>query len=219
MPLFQPVFITIDQGEHDQNNALEPIPFRNLPAGVLYGASHLEKIDRAKNEELFTAQVGTFEGLKKECVKKLICKRDNSVIDYRMDPKTAAKVIRTRCHKGKPASYANMILQKSHKYPNSNYWCQQDFQQGRAHILHVKHWVQQNSIEALVPDEELLPPRTTWERIRHVSTTESISKQLPNQHKKLVEPHQYLRHYIFVKFAAENDINKAQRVLGVQNTT
>ena len=71
MPLFQPVFITIDQGEHDQNNALEPIPFRNLPAGVLYGASHLEKIDRAKNEELFTAQVGTFEGLKKECVKKL----------------------------------------------------------------------------------------------------------------------------------------------------
>ena len=61
--------------------------------GGLFDPSHLEKIDWAKNEDLFAKQVGTFAGTKKECVKKMIRKGDNGVIDNRMDPKTAAKVI------------------------------------------------------------------------------------------------------------------------------
>ena len=90
-----------------------------------------EHCDKHKVEDSFCRDVGVFSGNVDEDVILFLKKCDKAMLEYRLNSKEVAKLIRLKCLGGRAASFANMILKRVRQYPNSDYYAQQLYVQGR----------------------------------------------------------------------------------------
>ena len=90
-----------------------------------------EHCDKHKVEDSFCRDVGVFSGNVDEDVILFLKKCDKAMLEYRLNSKEVAKLIRLKCLAGRAASFANMILKRVRQYPNSDYYAQQLYVQGR----------------------------------------------------------------------------------------
>ena len=110
---------------------LPPFPFTaQLQAGFpIFNPE--EHCDKHKVEDSFCRDVGVFSGNVDEDVILFLKKCDKAMLEYRLNSKEVAKLIRLKCLGGRAASFANMILKRVRQYPNSDYYAQQLYVQGR----------------------------------------------------------------------------------------
>ena len=110
---------------------MPPFPFTaQLQAGFpIFNPE--EHCDKHKVEDSFCRDVGVFSGNVDEDVILFLKKCDKAMLEYRLNSKEVAKLIRLKCLSGRAASFANMILKRVRQYPNSDYYAQQLYVQGR----------------------------------------------------------------------------------------
>ena len=110
---------------------MPPFPFTaQLQAGFpIFNPE--EHCDKHKVEDSFCRDVGVFSGNVDEDVILFLKKCDKAMLEYRLNSKEVAKLIRLKCLGGRAASFANMILKRVRQYPNSDYYAQQLYVQGR----------------------------------------------------------------------------------------
>ena len=110
---------------------LPPFPFTaQIQAGFpIFNPE--EHCDKHKVEDSFCRDVGVFSGNVDEDVILFLKKCDKAMLEYRLNSKEVAKLIRLKCLAGRAASFANMILKRVRQYPNSDYYAQQLYVQGR----------------------------------------------------------------------------------------
>ena len=108
-----------------------PFPFTALiQAGFPIFAPE-EHCDKHKIEDSFCRDVGVFSGNVNEDVTLFLKKCDKAMLEYRLNSKEVAKLIRLKCLAGRAAAFANMVLKRVRQHPNSDFYCQQLYVQGR----------------------------------------------------------------------------------------
>ena len=214
---------------------LPPFPFTaQIQAGFpIFNPE--EHCDKHKVEDSFCRDVGVFSGNVDEDVILFLKKCDKAMLEYRLNSKEVAKLIRLKCLGGRAASFANMILKRVRQYPNSDYYAQQLYVQGRNYtpfapmIPARAESVPSEGTVASRPSEPELPIDLTAEPPREaVRPYRARQARVPHQHRlhrrqeeaeqpelppiisrTLVQPLECFRWYLYKNFYIKKDAGLA----------